>query len=113
MSHRPDDDQKGDKEGDNVLLRRLLADRGERDPGFTWRVLTALPPRRPQRRFRLILLLATAVAGGLLSFFVLGGASALTGALPAAGHPSSLFLTGVVLLALAAAVLGVASEAGD
>ena len=100
-------------EHDEALLRAVLGTADRRDPGFTWRVLTALPPRRPRGRFRLALLVATAVAGGLLSFFGLGGARALSGALPAAGDPTSLFLTGVVLLALAAAVAALVSEAAD
>jgi len=89
---------------DDELLRRLLATPDERDPGFTWRVLTALPARQPRRRFRLVLLSAAALVGALLFFFLLGGAAALTGA---------LLPTGVVLLALAATLLALVSEASD
>jgi len=60
------------------------------DDGFTFRVLAALPPRRPSRRLRAAVLFAAATAAGLAGLVALPGALVAEPALPAAVAAATL-----------------------
>ena len=94
-------------------LRHLFATDETPDPGFAFRVLAALPRRRVADRWRLVWLLSVCLLGGALSLFGLSAASALPLTLVSAGLPVMPVIAVLILLALAATALAVASQALD
>jgi H+/Cl- antiporter ClcA len=95
-------------------LKDLLRDHEPPEPGFTLRVLAALPRRKPRARLRLALLLSACLLGALVSLLLFGTAATLTDALAAA--PSDLprhWPAYLGFATLAATVLAVAAGVPD
>ena len=97
-------------------LRHHLSTPPDRDPGFTLRVLAALPRRRIAPRTRLLWLLTVSALAAAIVFITLGRAGALANLPdgPILGLGTWPLLAGILaLLALATTALAVASEALD